>query len=1040
VVKKTAKGQKNNPDILKVCMPPRKYSIRWSIVIVAALIVGLLFFWETSHLKIETDILQSMPQNDPVLNSARQVISHLPIQDKIFIDLEQAGSDRDKLVKAASLVTNKLSKSGLFTKVGISDEANNFPELIEHVQSNLPSLLSASDLEQKIQPLLAPAKIREAMMQNRQSLEQLEGIGRSEMMTKDPLGFSGVVLKQMSALLPANKAQFFSGQLLSADGRHALIIARIAGSGTDTSKAAQIEKILEDCRRDLKTNADLKDQYVLSSVGAYRAALDNETIAKRDTRLAIILTTLGIALLLIFAFPRPLIGLLALLPSTVGAIAALFVCSFLFKSMSMLAVGFGGAIMGFTVDLGITYLLFLDQPHQTYGRRVTRQVWSAELLAVLTTVGSFLLLLISDFKILAEIGVFSALGVGFTLLFVLFVFPLIFPSMPAAARQSNPMLVSALRKIAHPAKWKLAAAGLFGLVMLFFAWPVFNVDLNAMNSVSSETIKSEQKLQSIWGGLSGKCYILLEAPSVTELQKKNDQLSKILSADLQQEKLSGVFLPSVLFPSREKSRENLEAWRAFWNKDRLGKFRHNLDLACRENGFAPQAFEPFWKIIGKTDIQAVEIPEKYFEFMGISKTAAGYTQLSLLNTGKNYNADDFSGRLISTGAAKLFDVGLFNKRLGEFLKNIFIQIAMITCIGTVLIVFLYYLDWIISLAVLAPITFALVATLGTLKMIGHPLDIPSIMLWIIIMGMGINYSIYYACFYQRYPDENGPAMGTVKLAMFLASFTTLVGFGVLAFARHSLLRSIGLTSLLGIGYSIIGAYFILPFLMKKIFAPFQYPQGELAIGSQEHLRRTILRYRHLPGYPRIFARCKMLIDPMFAELQNYVQNPRRIIDIGCGFGVPATWLLEIYPEAQVFGLEPDEERVLIANRVVGGRGYVQVGRAPDLPEVEGPVDHVMMLDMLHLITDEELQLALRRIYDKLEEGGTLLIRATVPSARKVPWKRWIEATRLKLTGMQQRFRREDEIAGFMSAAGFDVKIHSSPTTGVEEKWFVGIKK
>ncbi|RPH86293.1 MAG: hypothetical protein EHM66_04420, partial [Deltaproteobacteria bacterium] len=78
-------------------MPPRKYPIRWSIVIVTALIVGLLFFWETNSLKIETDILESMPHNDPVLDSARQVISHLPIQDKIFIDLEQASNDRDKL-------------------------------------------------------------------------------------------------------------------------------------------------------------------------------------------------------------------------------------------------------------------------------------------------------------------------------------------------------------------------------------------------------------------------------------------------------------------------------------------------------------------------------------------------------------------------------------------------------------------------------------------------------------------------------------------------------------------------------------------------------------------------------------------------------------------------------------------------------------------------------------------------------------------------------------------------------------------------------
>jgi len=128
----------------------------------------------------------------------------------------------------------------------------------------------------------------------------------------------------------------------------------------------------------LAKGTDFKASYRLTSVGAYRAALDNETVAKRDTRLAILLTMLGIALLLILAFPRPFIGLLALLPSAVGAIAALFVCSFVFDSMSVLAVGFGGAILAFTVDLGLTYLLFLDQPRTTYGKQIAREVWSAE--------------------------------------------------------------------------------------------------------------------------------------------------------------------------------------------------------------------------------------------------------------------------------------------------------------------------------------------------------------------------------------------------------------------------------------------------------------------------------------------------------------------------------------------------------------------------------------------------------------------------------------------------------------------------------------
>ncbi len=160
------------------------------MVLVTALIVGILFCWETSRLKIETDILESMPHHDPVLASARRVITHLPVSDRLFIDLEQTSSDRDQLVEAARLVEDRLSKSGLFERVGIADEAGAFPELMAHVREHLPSLFGTEDLERKIAPLLAPEKIRETMAENRISLGELQGIGRAEMISRDPLGFS----------------------------------------------------------------------------------------------------------------------------------------------------------------------------------------------------------------------------------------------------------------------------------------------------------------------------------------------------------------------------------------------------------------------------------------------------------------------------------------------------------------------------------------------------------------------------------------------------------------------------------------------------------------------------------------------------------------------------------------------------------------------------------------------------------------------------------------------------------------------------------
>jgi len=225
-------------------------------------------------------------------------------------------------------------------------------------------------------------------------------------------------------------------------------------------------------------------------------------------------------------------------------------------------------------------------------------------------------------------------------------------------------------------------------------------------------------------------------------------------------------------------------------------------------------------------------------------------------------------------------------------------------------------------------------------------------------------------------------------------------------------------------------------LMKKIFSSIKHPTGDFKSGSREHLRRTVLRYRHLPAYPRVFARMKMMIDPMFKELDKYVKDPKRIMDIGCGYGVPATWLLESYPNAQVFGIEPDEERVLIASRVIGNRGRVEVGRAPDLPHVEGEVDYVLMLDMLHLISDEEVKIAFQRIYEKLSSDGTLIVRATIPSDKPNPWKRRIEEARLKMIGMSNRFRSETEIADFIKKAGFAVNVFASDTKGIEEKWFV----
>jgi cyclopropane fatty-acyl-phospholipid synthase-like methyltransferase len=192
----------------------------------------------------------------------------------------------------------------------------------------------------------------------------------------------------------------------------------------------------------------------------------------------------------------------------------------------------------------------------------------------------------------------------------------------------------------------------------------------------------------------------------------------------------------------------------------------------------------------------------------------------------------------------------------------------------------------------------------------------------------------------------------------------------------------------------------------------------------------------MEAYPRLFARFKIILDPMFPRLAEFVRKPEIIIDVGTGYGVPAIWLLELFPRARVYGIEPDRKRVRFASRVIGKRGTVEIGRAPDIPDVPGMADTALLLDMIHLITDDALRLTLQRLHGKLRPDGSLIVRATVPSEKRFPWTRWIETKRIRLQKGTPHFRSKEDIRDIISEAGFEITRTEISAPGKEEWWFV----
>ncbi|MEZ4528518.1 MAG: MMPL family transporter [Desulfobacterales bacterium] len=985
---------------------------------------------------IDTDITRYLPRHDRVISDAGYIFKHHPIQDQIVIDLSLPQENPDLLAECGNRVEQYLKESPLFRQVGMEEMQELFPDLISHVAKNLPVLFSKRDLEKSVAPMLDSEQIRIRMTSLHESLLNLDGIGQSAYIAEDPLGFRNLVLARLAELAPSKDLRLHKGKLLSRDGRHLLLMAVPAMPGTDTAFARKLSDFFENVSEKLKQEYP---EAVLTPVGAYRAALDNEKIARQDVQKAIWLATTGIALLLLFAFPRPLMGLFAFVPALAGTAAAFFVFSLIYRSVSIMALGFGGAIISITVDHGIAYLLFLDRAEETSGKHAAREIRAVGLIATLTTVGAFAALCFNDFPIFEQLGLFTAMGIAFSFVFVHTVFPRIFPLMPPAPERNLP-LRNLVKKLSGTGKKTAFAALIFMFFMLFFAKPDFNVSLTAMNTVSHETGAAQDLITEVWGQqIFSKTWLMTEAEDMQMLQQKTDRMLELIEKDMDSGSLLSGFVPSMLFPGKERHQQNLAAWKNFWTSERIGNLERTLAQVSGDMGFTADAFAPFHSALSAQSFSPDfgEIPEKYFKLLGISRHTekTGWRQLSGLTPGKAYDAEKFWETY--RPVCRVFDSSLFSQRLGHLLFSTFIRMLVIVGLSVAVLLFLFFLDVKLTLTALAPVCFAMICTLGTMKLISHSLDIPGLMLAIIVFGMGIDYSLFLIRACQRYRDESHPSFELIRVAVFMASASTLVGFGVLCFAEHSLLQSAGLTSFLGISFSLMGAFLFIPPLMRGFLREKENPGKNM----QE---RILHRYRNTDAYPRMFARFKLRMDPLFSELSGFfdaARPPEIVLDIGCGYGVPACWIAERFPNAKIIGIDPDAERIRTAAIAMGKQGEIKTGRAPEIPQIPQPADAVLVLDILHFLTDMELELSLKRMYDTMKEEGRLIVRAVIPPENGTYSRTWhFEALKLKIAGIKSYYRCADSLRETMRAAGFEIPFSGLSGGNPESLWIIGKKQ
>ena len=997
--------------------------IHLPLLLLVAVFIACFALLGIKRLDIDTDVTKSLPAHEQIIVDALDIFKNHPIHDQVAVDIMIDREAPDTLVECASFLQEKMRASGLFEEIGMGEVVSVIPEIARQVVNQLPLLFSQEELEKKVAPRLQDEAIRQRLQTVMAGMSSLEGIGQSFSLAIDPLGLKDLVLSRLINLAPSNNARIYKGNLISEDGRHLLLIARPAKSGSNTAAAQQIADLFSTAGRELSQRFASAGRLVLTPTGTFQAALDNEKMIRHDVNLALGLSTAGIALLLFLAFPRPAFAFLSLVPPLAGMAAALFVYSLFHSSISIMVLGFSGALVSIMDDFSITYLLFFDRPQVTRGRQAAKEVQSiGGLIALLTTIASFLVLSMSDFPIFAQLGEFTALGLSFTYLFIYFVYPKIFPVMPPAAKRTPP-LHTLSRWLFSAGMPGLVAAILLACVMLFFARPQFHLSLADMNTVSQKTQEDNRMFTTVWGDIGQKVYLMTSAASRDELQSRNDGLLEKMEGDLQANRIQSVFNPSMIFPGRDLAEKNRAAWKSFWTPERVEQVRRNLVDTGTALGLRPNAFSDFFALLEPdTALHPAPLSTAYDRLLSITQSDR-LVEFITITPGAAYDAPRFFNDYGKKN--KIFDPAYFSSSLSRILFSTFASsLAIMTAVVT-LMLFIFFLNWRLTVICLLPLVFAYICTLGTLNLIGHPLDIPGLMLTVVILGVGVDYTLYTICGRQRYQARTHTSNILVYSAILLSASSTLIGFGVLCFAEHATLRSLGITSVCGIGYSFLGTILLLPPILEAYFRP----EGRRPDPAGTPGQRILRRYRLTETYPRLFARFKLNHDPLFSELPHMLgglQNAGRILDIGCGYGLPACWCLEHLPKAQIVGIDPDSERVRIARIAVQERGTILEGSAPGLPQVQGRFDCILLLDMLHYLDDDQLRVTLAQTRNLLTDDGLLLIRFVIRPTAKQSLYWGVEDFRARSFSSRASYRTCNELTAIMTACGYEaVKVSAS---------------
>jgi predicted exporter len=722
----------------------------------------------------------------------------------ISLGLNDGSRTRAELLSSVDSLASSLDRD-IFTEVTVGPEGTGAQEGVEQIFAALPYLMSEEELNDHVVPRLGRGEVRARLRSGYLSMFRPGGVMAGRMIMEDPLGLRAIALERLSLLTATMgfDVRVKDGHLMSADGDHALLVASTDIAATDTIGSKRLVDSLE------ASMGALPDYINADIVSGHLHTVSNEETIKSDIRLTLAIATVGFVMLFV-VFLGDAGAVLVFIVPAVAVLMAANVSYLIMGRLSYSVMGLAAVVAGISVDYGIH--VYIGTRRAAGEGLVIKQVLGGMARPItygaLTTVGMFASFLVSHIKGYHQMAAFSIISVLFSLLLAL----LVLPHVLRRWGRSSARRIGRLRWMESD---RLSGRGAFvawlllSLFMGYFALGVdFDPDVRAIDGTSRKILASEDRFFETWG--SSRLAVLVgRAPDLPSARKLQDSFIQEGGAfdGFDMERVSSL---ASLWPSTERMRLNEEAWDAFWSMDRIKGLREALREEGAPYGYSRDAFVPFFDSLSRRRLPEglvdIRIKERYLREL----PEGGGWQVSTFFPDEPEWTQAVGERLRDRDGAYIVSGESLGRTISAAVTSDMKKMTLMAGIAIVALTAFFLRSPPQVAGALVPVVTSTLWLAGGVAALGLRLNVANLIAFIVVMGLCVDYGIFMAHRSRRPADERGRS-GTV-LAVTLSALSSLIGAGVLIFAEHPALFSIGVTLVIGLGSGYLSSVFVVPWV------------------------------------------------------------------------------------------------------------------------------------------------------------------------------------------------------------------------------------